>query len=85
MEFFARLKGIQTPVQAARDIANAVGLGSPDVYDRQSVALSGGMRRRLSIAISMLGAPAVLFLDEPTTGKCENAQSSHMRLNGVMY
>lgn len=36
--------------------------------DKESSQLSGGMRRRLSVAISMVGQPPVIFLDEPTTG-----------------
>lgn len=36
--------------------------------NRQVSAYSGGMRRRLDLAMSLLGNPAVIFLDEPTTG-----------------
>jgi ABC-type multidrug transport system ATPase subunit len=70
LHFFAKLKGLpRDKVQdVCQSIATAVGLGSLEVYNRNAGALSGGMRRRLSIAISLIGAPNVLVLDEPTTG-----------------
>ena len=39
-----------------------------DAADRRVVTYSGGMRRRLDIAMSLIGDPPVVFLDEPTTG-----------------
>jgi ABC-2 type transport system ATP-binding protein len=39
-----------------------------DAADRQVKTYSGGMRRRLDIGASLIARPAVLFLDEPTTG-----------------
>jgi ATPase subunit of ABC transporter with duplicated ATPase domains len=38
------------------------------VSKRNAGALSGGIRRRLSIAMALLGSPAVVILDEPATG-----------------
>jgi len=38
------------------------------IYSRRAGNLSGGMKRRLSIAISLCGNPSVILLDEPTTG-----------------
>ncbi len=39
-----------------------------DAADRVAVTYSGGMRRRLDLAMTLIGAPQVIFLDEPTTG-----------------
>ncbi len=39
-----------------------------DAADRRAATYSGGMRRRLDLAMSLLGTPSVIFLDEPTTG-----------------
>jgi ABC-2 type transport system ATP-binding protein len=50
----------------ARQLLEAFGL--TDAADRQVKKYSGGMRRRLDIAASILNTPDLLFLDEPTTG-----------------
>ncbi|KAL7580790.1 hypothetical protein ACA910_001068 [Epithemia clementina (nom. ined.)] len=70
LELFGGLKGLPKNrlKEIAHAVASSVGLGAPEVYNRRAGALSGGMRRRLSIAISLIGAPSVLLLDEPTTG-----------------
>ena len=57
-------------IRGAREAANALlgQFGLLDAADRRVGTYSGGMRRRLDIAMSLLGNPRVLFLDEPTTG-----------------
>jgi ABC-2 type transport system ATP-binding protein len=47
-----------------------------DAADRRAATYSGGMRRRLDIAMSLIGTPPVIFLDEPTTGLDPQSRNS---------
>ena len=62
----ARLRHLENPGQIADELLNRFGL--IDAADRRVSTYSGGMRRRLDIAMSLVGKPPVIFLDEPTTG-----------------
>jgi ABC-2 type transport system ATP-binding protein len=54
---------------APRDVAEVIGLVGLAGQARQKVrSLSGGQKRRLDLALGMIGNPRLLFLDEPTTG-----------------
>jgi ABC-2 type transport system ATP-binding protein len=62
----AKLRHLTNPRQVADDLL--VRFGLTDAADRRVSTYSGGMRRRLDIAMSLVGNPQVIFLDEPTTG-----------------
>jgi len=62
----ARLRQVEHPRRVADDLLERFGLA--DAAGRRVSAYSGGMRRRLDIAMSLIGHPRIIFLDEPTTG-----------------
>ncbi|EAF4521595.1 TPA: multidrug efflux ABC transporter ATP-binding protein LieA [Listeria monocytogenes] len=62
----AKLRSEKNPVQTADDLLARFGLEK--AADRRADTYSGGMTRRLDIAMSLVGSPDVIFLDEPTTG-----------------
>ncbi|MEV4578212.1 ATP-binding cassette domain-containing protein [Nonomuraea jabiensis] len=62
----ARLRHLKNPGKVADDLLARFSL--TDAGARKVATYSGGMRRRLDIAMSLVGDPPVIFLDEPTTG-----------------
>ncbi|MEV7099642.1 ATP-binding cassette domain-containing protein [Amycolatopsis sp. NPDC051045] len=62
----ARLRRLKHPGKIADDLLERFSL--TDAGARRVSTYSGGMRRRLDIAMSLIGDPSVIFLDEPTTG-----------------
>ncbi|MBB6108596.1 ABC-2 type transport system ATP-binding protein [Mucilaginibacter lappiensis] len=62
----ARLRHLSNSSQVANDLLQRFGL--TDAADRKASTYSGGMRRRLDIAMSLVGGSPLIFLDEPTTG-----------------
>ena len=62
----ARLRHLKNPGEIADALLARFGL--TDAAARKVSTYSGGMRRRLDIAMSLIGSPRVIFLDEPTAG-----------------
>ncbi|MCC6496899.1 MAG: ATP-binding cassette domain-containing protein [Propionibacteriaceae bacterium] len=62
----ARLRHLDDPGTIAGGLLERFAL--TEAADRRVSTYSGGMRRRLDIAMSLIGNPPVIFLDEPTTG-----------------
>jgi len=65
-ETLARQAGYYRAPRGAAEVINLAGLGG---LERRKVrALSGGQKRRLDLALGLIGDPELLYLDEPTTG-----------------
>ncbi|AEJ22936.1 ABC transporter ATP-binding protein [Weissella koreensis] len=66
LEFFAEMRGVKNIDSEIERVAEIVDL-TPHL-DKYASGYSGGMKRRLSLAIAFLGNPKLLILDEPTVG-----------------
>ncbi|KAF3437771.1 hypothetical protein FNV43_RR20527 [Rhamnella rubrinervis] len=68
--FYGRLKNLKghSLTKAVEESLKGVNLFHGGVADKQAGKYSGGMKRRLSVAISLIGDPKVVYMDEPSTG-----------------
>jgi ABC-type multidrug transport system ATPase subunit len=66
LDFYARIRGVADVSQNVEQVIRAVGLGN--FRTRMAEALSGGNKRKLSLGIALMGNPAVMLLDEPSSG-----------------
>jgi ABC-2 type transport system ATP-binding protein len=68
LQFFASLYGLKGGAQKQRIQTCLAAVGLSDRASSLAETLSGGMQRRLSLAIALIHQPKLLILDEPTTG-----------------
>jgi ABC-2 type transport system ATP-binding protein len=68
LTYFARLRGLRGSERRDQIATALAAVDLAAVADRRAKTLSGGMNRRLNIAIGLIGRPRLLLLDEPTVG-----------------
>jgi len=66
--FFGRMVGLESKEARAQASANLELMGLMDRARGKVDKFSGGMKRRVNLAIALMGHPRLLFLDEPTVG-----------------
>lgn len=66
LQMIAKLRHLKNPNEVADALINRFGMS--EASDRRVSTYSGGMKRRIDIAMSLVGNPKIIFLDEPTTG-----------------
>lgn len=65
---YAQIKGLKRDCIASAVDAKIVEMGLTEYADRSAGTYSGGNKRKLSVAMAMIGEPSIVFLDEPSTG-----------------
>lgn len=74
LKLIGDLRHVLNPSNTATELLEKFDL--VDAADRRAGTFSGGMRRRLDIAMSLIGNPSIIFLDEPTTGLDPEARNN---------
>lgn len=64
--FYSRVRGVKQVAENTKEVIRAVGL--LNFQDRMANSLSGGNKRKLSLAIALISNPGVILLDEPSSG-----------------
>ena len=84
LDFYARARGLKGKARrkAISDVVDFTGLGP--LYDKDTTALSKGMRQRAGLAVTLLHDPAVLILDEPAAGLDPRARVELRELLSVL-
>ena len=68
MVFFGRMAGMDTNAAKKQAMDNLTLMGLQERAKGKVAKFSGGMKRRINLAIALMGSPRLLFLDEPTVG-----------------
>ena len=68
MVFFGRMAGMEGKEAKEQAVTNLKLMGLEDRARGKVSKFSGGMKRRINLAIALMGSPELLFLDEPTVG-----------------